>query len=455
MIRRLMIAGVDVFRHNFSHGTQAEHGDRIRRVRAISREVGVEPGVLLDLQGPKIRLGLFQNGTVILEPGSRFTITVEPVPGTSEVASTTYPNFARDVKPGNRVLLADGNVELRALESNGVSVVFEVVAGGQVGDRQGINLPDVKVSSPALTPKDISDLEFGLDVGVDFVALSFVRTPEDLRALRQRLQHHPDPPPVIAKIEKPEAWENLDGILQEAEGVMVARGDLGVEMDLEKVPHIQKSIIERARLHGKFVITATQMLESMVHNPTPTRAEVSDVANAIYDGTDAVMLSAETSVGRFPVEAVRMMVRIAKEIEGALRERGFPALPRTDAPADPEILAQAAHHAACTAGVAAIAVFTMSGSSARLVARSRPHVPLYAFTPSESTARRLSAVYGARPMRVKGLQSTDEMLEYVERMLLERGLVEQGGKLVFVAGQPLGRPGLTNLMKLHRVGERS
>lgn len=452
IVRELVHAGVDVFRLNASHGSREEHGRRIRQVREIS-SAEARPAILLDLQGPKIRLGSFEGGKAVLETGSQFTITTEPVLGTRERASTAYRNFARDVKAGDRVLLADGSVELRVLETDGVSARCEVVSGGVIGDRKGINLPGVRVSSPSLTGKDLADLDFGLEAGVDLIGLSFVRSAADVQALKERLRGRQVQPPVVAKIEKPEAWEGLDGILEEADGVMVARGDLGVEVALEKVPYIQKSIIERARARGRFVITATQMLESMVENPVPTRAEVSDVANAIYDGTDAVMLSAETSVGKYPVEAARMMVRIAAETERSLESRGYPKLTAQPDPAPADIVADAAYHAASRARAAAVVVFTVSGSTARLVARRRPLVPIYAFMPGEATALGLSPIYGIRPILTPELKSTDEMLACVDRVLLERGLLQRGDRVVFVAGQPIGRPGTTNLMKLHTVGE--
>ncbi|MBI3473188.1 MAG: pyruvate kinase [Candidatus Solibacter usitatus] len=450
-LRRLLAAGANVIRLNASHGTQVQHAARIRVIRDAAASCGAHAAILLDLQGPKIRLGKFEGGACHLETGASFTITVEPVLGSAERASTSYIEFARDVKPGNRVLLADGNVELRALSSDGASVRFEVVSGGDIGDHKGINLPGVEVSSPSMTGKDLDDLRFGLENGVDLVALSFVRTAADVRYLREHLEGRAVP--IVAKIEKPQAWENIDAILDEADGVMVARGDLGVEMALEKVPFIQKSIIRRARRRSKFVITATQMLESMVENATPTRAEVSDVANAIYDGTDAVMLSAETSVGKHAVEAVQFMARIAAEAERSLRASPFQEPHGNPNPTFAEIVADAAYHAARSAGAAAIVVFTTSGSTARLISRFRPPDRIYAVTPSEAVARRLSIQYGVEPILAPQVENTDEMLAQSDRLLLERGYLKAGDSIVFVAGQPVGRPGTTNLMKLHRIGE--
>jgi pyruvate kinase len=446
----LLAAGVDVFRLNASHGTQAQHAERIRAVRETAREAGAHPGILLDLQGPKIRLGRFENGGCILPTGSVFTITTEPVVGNSEQASTGYAGFARDVQPGDRILLADGAITLRALASDGICVRTEVVSGGPIKDNKGINLPGVQVRLPSLTEKDLADLHFALTSGVDMVALSFVRTAADVEQLRNRLGGRPVT--IVAKIEKPEGWENIEPILDVTDGVMVARGDLGVETALEKVPRIQKSIIRRARRKGRFVITATQMLESMIEHSTPTRAEVSDVANAIYDGTDAVMLSAETSTGKYPVEAVRFMARIAHESEASIRNKGYQDPPHSREPASAEILADAAYHAARESGAAAIVVFTSTGSSARLVSRYRPPVGIFAITPHDTTARQLSVNYGVTPIPAPDVSSTDEMLAQMDRVLVESGHLKQGQLVVFLAGQPVGRPGTTNLMKLHRVG---
>lgn len=450
LLDQLIDAGVDVFRLNASHGVQDEQAARIDAVRAATRKAKVHAGILLDLQGPKIRLGRFENGRCVLETGSHFTITTETILGTAERASTGYSKFAGDVKSGDRVLLADGAIELRAVDSDGISVRTEVVHGGPIGDHKGINLPGVHVSLPSLTEKDLADLHFGLNAGVDLIALSFVRTADDVQELRDRLGGRPVS--IVAKIEKPEGWENIESILDVTDGVMVARGDLGVETSLEKVPRIQKSIIRRARRKARFVITATQMLESMIENPTPTRAEVSDVANAIYDGTDAVMLSAETSIGKYPVETVRFMARIAAEADDSIRKRGYLDPPHARQPSTPEILADAVHRAARDSGAAAIVVFTSRGSSARLVSRYRPPVKMYAITPHDTTARQLSVSFGVTALLAPDCSSTDEMLAQMDRVLTEGGFLKKGELVVFLAGSPVGRPGTTNLMKLHRVG---
>ena len=452
VMRSLFDAGVDVFRLNASHGTQEDHARRIRMVRELAAERKTHTGILLDLQGPKIRLGTFKDGPYVLQEGAFFTITTETVEGNAERACTNYADFGRDVKAGDRVLLADGAIELRVLETDGIAARCRVISGGTISDRKGINLPGVHVTTPSLSKKDIADAHFGVQQEVDFFALSFVRQARDILRLRHLLEEVDAKQPIVAKIEKPEGWQNLDSILDECDGVMVARGDLGVEMALEKVPAIQKTIIEKARMRNKFVITATQMLESMIENPLPTRAEVSDVANAIHDGTSAVMLSAETSAGKHPIEAVKVMARIACETEASLYGKGFPDTWGPDERAIPEIIADAAYHCARSAGVMALAVGTSSGASARLLARYRPPVPIYAFCSHESVARQLSIVYGVSAIVASPMTSTDHMLHEMERLLVERGHVKPGDNIVFVAGQPVGLRGSTNMLKLHRVG---
>ena len=450
-VKALMHAGAQIFRLNASHGPWTDHQRRIETVRQAEQETGLTAAVLLDLQGPKIRLGQFVEDKITLVTGAPFTITTETVLGDSARASTTYSAFATDVHSGDRVLLNDGAVTLRAIENDGTNVKLEVVSGGVTGNQKGINLPGVRLSAPSLTEKDREDLRAGLAAGVDFVAISFVRRGEDVRLLRELMGDAKVP--VIAKIEKPEALEDIDAILRESNGIMVARGDLGVEMSLEAVPTIQKMLIRKARRHNRFVITATQMLESMIENANPTRAEVSDVANAIYDGSDAVMLSAETSIGKFPVAAVQYMARIAAEAERSNLRRGF-----TDAPtlfgasaSDSEIVADAAYNAARAADVQAIVVFTTTGYSARLVSRFRPPVRVIAMTDSEPLMRRLLVNYAVVPVLAPAVRTTDEMLDQMDTLLVSRGYLQPGSKVVFVAGQPVGRSGSTNLMKLHRI----
>jgi pyruvate kinase len=440
-----------VFRMNASHGTQEALAERIRTVRAIAAELEIYAGVLLDLQGPKIRLGTFENGRCLLTTGGKFTITTEPLVGNEERASTTYADFANDVKPGDRILLNDGACELRALGNDGTAVKCDVISGGEIGDRKGINLPGVKVSAPSLTKKDMADLNFGLEQGIDFVALSFVRSATDVQRLRFLLEERDALVPVIAKIEKPDGVRNLESILQDSDGVMVARGDLGIEVALEKVPFIQKSIINKARAAGKFVITATQMLESMMAHPYPTRAEVSDVANAIYDGTDAVMLSGETAAGRHPVEAARMMNRIAAEAETNMRQQGFREPPAMDEPSTAEIIADSAFRAARVSSAKAIVVFTARGATAKNVAKFRPPVPIFAFTPSATAACQMALIYGVTPLVAANMGSTDEMIAQMETMLKARHYVVPGDRVVFTHGQPIGKPGSTNMMKIHTI----
>jgi len=449
-IRHLIRGGVSVIRLNMSHGTQQQHGERIQRVRQAAREQDAQTAILLDLQGPKIRLGKFENGGCVLEEGGRFVLTAQQVIGTCERASCSYSELATDVQAGDRVLLADGALELRVSSSDGMEVVCDVVRGGPISDHKGINLPGVHVSCPSLTKKDVADLRFGIENGVDLVALSFVRNRDDVLRLRVHLEDYDAKLPIVSKIEKPEAWANLDSILDESEGVMVARGDLGVELAAEKVPFIQKSIIRRARRLGKFVITATQMLESMIDRPYPTRAEVSDVANAIYDGTDAVMLSGETAAGKYPLEAARIMERIATEAEMSV---DFRKLPQPEHPTYANVVADAAYRAAQAVEARAIVVFTATGSTARLISRFRPPVPIYAFTPKETIARQLQVSFGARAIIAPDTSSTDEMLQQLDRILVQNGCLKRGDTVVLVAGQPIGRPGTTNLMKLHGVGE--
>jgi pyruvate kinase len=453
IIRKLLDAGVDVFRLNASHGTQEDHGRRIQIARDLADEMGIHVGVLLDLQGPKIRLGAFEGGGCELETGKHFRITVEQITGNCERASTTYKDFVKDVSAGNKVLLADGSVELRVVDKTEKDAVCEVVSGGPISDRKGINLPGVEVSASSLSKKDISDLRFGLEREIDFVALSFVRKRDDVLKLRLYLEESDSQVKIVSKIEKPEGWRNFDSILEESDGVMVARGDLGVEMALEKVPIIQKSIIERARAQGRLVITATQMLETMMENPYPTRAEVSDIANAIYDGTDAVMLSGETSAGKYPVEAAAMMARIAAEADSSVRDQGFKALPQKAHPTYAETMADMAYRCARMQRATAIVVFTSSGSSARLVSRYRPPVPIFAFTGSVEVARQLSLIYGIQPVLSPDPVDTDQMVKLLDQMLLGKALVKERDTVVFMAGQPIGRPGTTNFVKLHRMGD--
>ncbi len=457
-LEALMQAGMNVARLNFSHGTHQEHEQVIERVRAISARFGYAVAILQDLQGPKIRTGMLQDGKpVTLVDGTQVTITTRDIIGNGLIISTTYKPLPHDVKAGDRILLDDGLLELRVMSADEIDVQCLVVHGGILGEHKGINLPGVAVSSPALTEKDRDDLQFGIKHGVDYVALSFVRSPEDVREAKHLIQHYVTEVygeeeryiPLIAKIEKPEAVEQLDDILEITDGVMVARGDLGVEMPPEKVPLIQKRIIARCNERGLPVITATQMLESMVINPRPTRAEVNDVSNSILDGTDAVMLSAETSVGAFPIEAVQMMARIALETEANYHVAGPPIHKHRS-------LAQAVSHAARAlaedTNVQDIVVFTRSGNTAHLISKDRPRVPILAYTPSEHIYHQLALWWGVWPCRISMRGTTEDLIALVEQHLQDTKLVLHGEYVVIMGGMPIASQARTNFVKLHRIG---
>jgi pyruvate kinase len=450
MIERLLRAGMDVARLNFSHGTHTSHARIIRRLREASGRQEKPLAILADLQGPKIRTGALAGGRpVILRAGQAFTITSANVPGTSERVSTTYGALPREVRRGNRILLADGLIELRVDAVHGREILCRVLNGGELGEHKGINLPGVKLRVPALTAKDRDDLAFALAHGVNYLAVSFVRRPEDVRVAQAAVARAGKTTPVIAKLEKPEAINDLDAILRVADGVMVARGDLGVEMKPEVVPVVQKEIIARARVARRPVITATQMLESMTQNPRPTRAEASDVANAIFDGTDAVMLSAETATGRYPVEAVKMMARIIGEAEKNMRQvPGEPSPGQLDVA---ETTAELIGHASRELPMKVIAVFTESGSTARLISKYRPRPPIIAFTPDPETRRRLSLLWGVVPRSITRVREIDGLAAIAEKRLLEEELVRPGDVVGIVAGTPLGIRGTTNFMKFHVV----
>jgi pyruvate kinase len=457
VLARLIQSGMDVARLNFSHGGHEEHRERVRQVRETSERLGVSVACLQDLSGPKIRTGrLGPAEGVLLTEGEGFTLTTESVVGTAERVSTTYQWLPRDVRRGHRILLDDGLIELEVSAVEGNEVRTRVVNGGLLKSNKGINLPGVPLSTPALTEKDREDLAFGLSLDVDYVALSFVRRREDVMELRELLsaQGRPDLP-VIAKIEKPEAVDNLASILAVADGVMVARGDLGVEVPTEHVPTLQKEIIRQANQAGRMVITATQMLESMVEHPRPTRAEASDVANAILDGTDAVMLSAETATGAYPVEAVATMGRIAGFTERQLfRPGGARQRRRSDlAAAGGSTVARAVAMASCGAAeqleARCIVAFTESGATARLVSHFRPAVPVIAFTPSERVRRQLALAWGVKPLHSPHYETTDEMLSAGLSNLEASGLVSAGDTVILVCGTT-ALSGATNMMKVHR-----
>ncbi|RME26876.1 MAG: pyruvate kinase [Deltaproteobacteria bacterium] len=450
IIQRMASEGMDTARLNFSHGTVSGHRRMCRAIRRVSDRIGRPIAVLQDLQGPRLRLGKIENDWLELEKGTRLVLTTRKVAGKPGVIPVQYPNFAREVRRGSIVLLADGSVQLEVLDTNGPDVDTRVVVGGRIGTHQGLNLPGTDISSPALTAKDVADLKAGLSMGVDAVALSFVRSPEHVRKARKILSRHSSRALLIAKIEHPLAVERLEDILREADGIMVARGDLGVEMPPEKVPTIQKQAIAMANHRGKLVIVATQMLESMRHQPRPTRAEASDVANAVLDGADALMLSGETASGRYPVEAVRMMKRIVLEAEAS---SGAGAMPQPLVETEPfaNAVANATVVAARDLEVKTIVAFTESGYTARLLSDYRPEAEIVALTPRRQTQRALAMFWGVEPVLVPRVRSTDALIRLVNRTLLEKRLASKGEVVVVTGSIPAGRSGRTNMMKAHVV----
>jgi pyruvate kinase len=451
ILSRLLRAGMDVARLNFSHGKHEDHARNIAALRSAAAAQGKTLAILADLQGPKIRTGSLAAGApVVLRSGQQFTITTAKVLGDTTRVSTTFRPLPREVQRGDRILLSDGLIELRVQQVRGQEVVCKVINGGLLGENKGINLPGIKLRVPALTPKDRVDLKFALAHGANYIAVSFVRRPEDVLLAKSLIRRAGKDTPVIAKLEKPEAIENLDAILRVADGVMVARGDLGVEMNPERVPVVQKTIIARAREFRRPVITATQMLESMTENPRPTRAEASDVANAIFDGSDAVMLSAETASGKYPVEAVSMMARIIEEAEASIQEYPRP-LPQEQLKVA-ETVAELVCRASRELHMKLIAVFTHSGFTARLISRYRPLVPIVAFAPEEETRRRMALIWGVTSRHIPDVRKIDGLAAIAEKHLLEERLVRKGDVIGIVAGTPMGIRGTTNFMKFHIVG---
>jgi pyruvate kinase len=452
VLEKLVESGMNVARLNFSHGTYEEHGDVIRTIRSLSRTMNRSIGILIDLQGPKIRVGKLENGEPVrLKRNATFSITSRPVPGTAELVCTTYRHLADDVKKGDTVLLDDGLIRLEVKKKRERTVVCRVVNGGYLREKKGINLPGVHVSAPSLTEKDKRDVNFGIKNGVDFFALSFVRTAEDLNQIKGILKKQGSDIPVIAKIEKPEAIQNLDDILAVTDGIMVARGDLGVELRPEQIPTIQKHIIQAATRMNKPVITATQMLETMCTNPVPTRAEASDVANAILDGTDAVMLSGETASGRYPVKAVRMMVKIAREVERSPFMKYNIPFERDPSDLVPHAVAQSAVNILHEIDGNSIVVFSVSGNTSKQISKQRPSNPVYAFTSSKATYNRLSLLWGITPMYISNIKDARRLVQASENRLIEKKLVKEGDLIVLVIGMGL-KQGSTNMVKIHRVG---
>ena len=457
VFRNLVRAGVDVVRLNFSHGTHEEKLELIQMIRKVSREERKPLCILGDLQGPKIRTNKLKGGQpVLLTAGKRLTITPRELLGDATIVSTTFKTLAENVEQGSRILLSDGLIELRVHEVIGEDVVCEIINGGMLGEKKGINLPGIPVRVPSLTEKDEQDLEFALKNGVDAIAVSFVRTAEDVRLVRNRVAALGGETWIIAKLEKPQAIEHLDAILVAADGVMVARGDLGVEVPPEKVPAIQKLIIRRAGEYRKPVITATQMLESMIDNPRPTRAEASDVANAVYDGTDAVMLSGESAMGKYPVETVAMMARIVAEAERNIKEDSSNLRKRRNVQhlSIAETICEAAAHAADDLDLRGIALFTESGTTARQLSKYHPAAPIFALSPIDVTINRLNLLWGTTPIRCPKVNSTEALVDVAESLLEQQGYVRAHEVIAIVAGTRT-KSGSTNFLRLHVMGEHN
>jgi pyruvate kinase len=449
-LRAIIDAGVNVARMNLSHGSYDVHEEVYANVRKAAEDLGVPVAVLVDLQGPKIRLGKFAAGPHFLEVGDIFTITTEEVEGTKELVGTTFKGLPQDVAPGDFLLIDDGKVKVEVVSTDGVQVVTKCVVAGNVSNNKGINLPGVAVNVPALSEKDEADLRWGLKLGCDYIALSFVRNAADVTRVHEIMEEEGRRVPVIAKIEKPQAVDNLEEIIDAFDAIMVARGDLAVELPLEAVPIVQKRTIELSRRMAKPVIVATQMLESMTDNPVPTRAEASDVANAVLDGADAVMLSGETSVGKYPVVTVQTMARIVVSTEDHGLER-IPPLgtkPRTQGGA----ITLAAAEVADFVDAKYVCVFTESGDSARRMSRLRFRIPMKAFTPDEAIRRRMNLIWGIESFLVDRVKHTDHMYKQVDEILLAQGLAEEGDKVVVISGSPPGIPGSTNDMRVHIIG---
>jgi pyruvate kinase len=453
VLKKMIAAGMNVARLNFSHGDYETHGESIRLIRSLSRTMNRHIGILLDLQGPKIRTGkLKDGGPVYLETGKTIRITTQVIKGTAEKISATYKDLSSDTKKGDTILLDDGLIELVVMHKRKDIITCRIINGGWLKENKGINLPGVSVSAPSLTAKDIRDLNFGIKMGVDYFALSFVRSADDLKQIKNHISKQGQDTPVIAKIEKPEAVENLDSILQAADGIMVARGDLGVEMKPEKVPTIQKTIIKAAILANKPVITATQMLETMSVNPIPTRAEASDVANAIYDGTDAVMLSGETATGKYPVETVGMMARIAARTERSpfmkynLKHKKIQDDPVAHA------VARSAVKILYELSAKGILAFSVSGSTPKLISKNRPSETVFAFSPSMSTCNQLTLVWGVTPLYLPTIRDAKQLIEASVHIMVNKELTKTDDLIVIVIG--LGfKKGSTNLIKVHRIGQ--
>ncbi|MDY6843245.1 MAG: pyruvate kinase [Thermodesulfobacteriota bacterium] len=455
MLKKLILSGMNVARLNFSHGSYKDHERVMSRIRSLSKELHIPVAILLDLQGPKIRTGTLQDGnSVVLKKNGTVCITPKDISGTSHVISTTYSRLPRDVKKGDKILLDDGLIELQVTSKVKNTVSCRIIHGGILREHKGINLPGVNVSAPSLTEKDIRDINFGIKSGVDFFALSFVRKAHDLKIIKSLINQQGADIPVIAKIEKPEAVGDLERIVEIADALMVARGDLGVELRPEKVPTVQKYIIQKAIAANKLVITATQMLETMCSNPIPTRAEASDVANAIFDGTDAIMLSGETATGRYPVKAVRMMRRIAAEAEKSPFMRYNVQYEK-----DPEDLVTHAVAQSCVnilheVDAKAIVSFSVSGKTSKLISKQRPSKPIYAFTPSQKIYNRLALVWGITPFFIAPINDTKQLIDAGVKVLIDKKYIKNDDLIIIVTGLAL-TSGSTNMIKIHRVGREN
>ncbi len=454
-LKKLLLAGMNVARLNFSHGTHEEHKRKIEAIRQAAEECGKYVAIMLDTRGPEIRLGYFKEEPVRLAEGDRVTLTTAPVKGDKKLIPVTHSGLPGDVRKGDTILVADGLIALKVLSATETEIQCMVMNGGELTSQKGVNVPGVDISLPSITDKDVQDILFGVEHGLDFIAASFIRKSADVLAIRQILENAGGALDIISKIESRRAVNNLDEIIKVSDGIMVARGDLGVEIPVEEVPLLQKTIIEKCNLAGKPVVTATQMLESMIHNPRPTRAETSDVANAIFDGSDAVMLSAETASGKYPLESVEMMARIACRAEAALHYEEM--LIKKGADMHRQTVTNAISYATCTAaqnlGAAAIIVSTESGHTAKMVSKYRPRAPIVAVTPHVPVIRKLALNWGVNPVIATSRDSTDAMMDEAVEAALCAGLISGGDLIVFTAGIPVGIKGTTNLIRVHTVGD--
>lgn len=454
VLEELIRNGMNVARLNFSHGTHDDHRETIQLIRTIAEKLDVSLPILADLQGPKIRVGKMKDGAQQLEAGQYVTLTSEDIPGTSETVPIDYPGLSDDAVEGNTILMDDGLLEMKVVKKNGSTLVAQVVVGGMLKSRKGVNLPDVKISMPSLTEKDIGDLEFAVDHDVDYVAMSFVRSANDVQEVNSRVRARGSQAGIIAKIEKPEAVRVIDDIIEEADGIMVARGDLGIEIASERVPMIQKKIIDKCRRVGKPVITATQMLDSMIKNPRATRAESSDVANAVLDGTDAVMLSGETAAGDYPIESIKTMDKICRSVESQARHIYSSLGYQKPEWKEKQVIESLAYSCVSIAGnveAKVIATITHSGNTARRIAKFRPEVPIVAFTESDQVRRQLALVWGVLPVKIDEIFDTDKSVRVMEKYLLEDGMVTKGNRVIIATGMPIAKRGRTNMVKVSTI----